>query len=200
MDRKKHSHSSSAHKETFSGHSAFIEPDFFIREATIDDAAIIWQTIYDHREYLRTWLSFVDALKDVADEEAFLNAQLAEPYEERNIVFVIGQEHELCGLIGFVNTDIVNHRTEIGYWLIPEYQGMGVMTRCVRHLCKWAVQERNMNRIQIRCAVGNSSSNAIPQRLGFTLEGTEREGELLADGKYADLNVYSILKREVEFI
>lgn len=180
------------------GHSALIEPDFYIREATLEDAAIIWQTISDNREYLRTWLPFVDGLKDVADEEEFLKNQLAVPYDERSIVFVIGQGHELCGLVGFVTTDNVNHRTEIGYWLIPEYQGRGVMTRCVRHLCRWAVRERGMNRIQIRCAVGNHPSNAVPQRLGFTLEGTERDGELLIDGKYADTNVYSILKREVE--
>lgn len=179
------------------GHSAQITPDFFIREATLDDAAIIWQTIYDNRHYLRTWLAFVDQLKDVGDEEDFLRSQLLMPYDERNIVFVIGQGHELCGLVGFVTTDNINHRTEIGYWLIPEYQGRGVMTRCVRHLCQWAVSERDMNRIQIRCAVGNHPSNAIPRRLGFTLEGTEREGERLASGEYVDTNVYSILRREV---
>lgn len=164
----------------------------------IIDAAIIWQTIYDNRVYLRTWLPFVDGLKEVADEEAFLNEQLALPYADRNIVFVIGQGHELCGLVGFVITDNINHRTEIGYWLIPEYQGRGIMTRCVRHLCEWAVSERGMNSIRIRCAAGNAPSNAIPRRLGFTLEGVEREGELMADGQYVDLNVYSILKREIE--
>lgn len=37
-----------------------------------------------------------------------------------------------------------------------------------------------------------------PACLGFTLEGVEREGELMADGQYVDLNVYSILKREIE--
>ena len=170
------------HKKTETPHSAFIAPDFFIREATLADAAIIWQTIYDNRDYLRVWLPFVDALKDVADEEAFLKQQLSVPYADRSIVFVIGQGHELCGLVGFVTTDNVNHRTEIGYWLIPE----------------WAVRERGMNSIRIRCAVGNAPSNAIPRRLGFTLEGVEREGELLADGRYTDLNVYSILKDEVE--
>lgn len=185
-------------QKTPHGHSALIPPDFFIREATLADAAIIWQTIYDNRDYLRTWLPFVDNLKDVSDEEAFLKQQLSAPYDERNIVFVIGQGHELCGLVGFVNSDFPNHRTEIGYWLIPEYQGRGVMTSCVRHLCQWAVSERGINRIQIRCAVGNQQSNAIPRRLGFTLEGTEREGELLANGSYTDINVYSILKREVE--
>lgn len=180
------------------GYFALIGDDFFIREATLADAAIIWQTIYDNRNYLRIWLPFVDMLKDVADEEAFLASLLAIPYEDRNLVFVIGHGSELCGLVGFVTTDRLNHRTEIGYWLIPEYQGQGVMTRCVRHLCQWATRQRGMNSIRIRCAVGNQPSNAIPQRLGFTLEGREREGELLVTGEYTDLNVYSILKKEVE--
>ena len=72
------------------------------------------------------------------------------------------------------------------------------MTKCVRHLCRIAVEERGMNRIQIRCAVGNIPSNAVPKRLGFTLEGTEREGELLTSGEYVNVNVYSILKKEIE--
>ncbi|WP_289016104.1 GNAT family N-acetyltransferase [uncultured Culturomica sp.] len=42
--------------------------------------------------------------------------------------------------MGFATADNLNCRTETGYWLIPEYQGRGVMTRCVRHLCKWAGQ------------------------------------------------------------
>lgn len=117
-------------KEEAAGHSAFIEPDFLIREVTLADAAVIWRTIDDNRDYLRTWLPFVDTLTGVADEEKFLKSQLSAPYEERNLIFVIAKEAEVCGLIGFVSTDNVNHRTEIGYWLIPRYQGQGLMTRC----------------------------------------------------------------------
>ncbi|WP_298613525.1 GNAT family protein [uncultured Odoribacter sp.] len=185
-------------EKEYQGHFVRIEPDFFLREATLEDAAEIWQTIFENRDDLRTWLPFVDNLREVADEEKFLECQLSVPYEERNIVFVINHGPEICGLIGFVTTDNLNHRTEIGYWLIPKYRGAGLMTRCVRHLCEWAIRERGMNRIQIRCAVGNHPSNAIPQRLNFIFEGTEREGEWLTSGKYADLNVYSILKSEIE--
>ena len=71
------------------------------------------------------------------------------------------------------------------------------MTRAVHHLCLLAFFEKGFNRIQIRCAVGNAASNAIPQRLGFTQEGTERDGELLITGEYTDINVYSILKKEI---
>lgn len=195
---KKQSSCPSALNREETGYSAQIGPDFFIREATLADAAIIWQTIYDNRVYLRTWLPFVDGLKEVADEEAFLNEQLALPYADRNIVFVIGQGHELCGLVGFVITDNINHRTEIGYWLIPEYQGRGIMTRCVRHLCEWAVSERGRTVFVSVVQPEMHLAMPSPRRLGFTLEGVEREGELMADGQYVDLNVYSILKREIE--
>ena len=120
---KKQSSCPSALNREETGYSAQIGPDFFIREATLADAAIIWQTIYDNRVYLRTWLPFVDGLKEVADEEAFLNEQLALPYADRNIVFVIGQGHELCGLVGFVITDNINHRTDDRLLVDPRISG-----------------------------------------------------------------------------
>lgn len=169
-----------------------------IREVTLKDAQKIYEAISSHREYLQEWLPFAATLLSVEEEERFLFSVVRVPREQRNFVYIIEDKKSICGLIGFHFSDWSNHRTEIGYWLLPEYQHRGIMTRCVRHLCRLAVEERGMNRIQIRCAVENIPSNAIPQRLGFRLEGIERDGELMITGKYVDLNVYSILKKEVE--
>lgn len=168
-----------------------------LREATIKDAGIIYQAIESHREYLKTWLPFVVTLHCVADEEAFLALSLSVPYNDRNIVFIIENNNEFCGLIGFVSTDHSNHKTEIGYWLLPEFQGKGIMTQCVSYLCQWSFEYRHMNRIQIRCGLQNHPSNTIPNRLGFKHEGVERNGELLSSGQYTDLNVYSLLRNEI---
>lgn len=173
------------------------DTEVILRTIRLDDAAAIYHVIDSHRQYLSVWLPFIPNIKSVDDEKAFISAVLAEPFEKRSLVFMIEKAGEFCGLIGFVTTDPANHRTEIGYWLLPEYQGQGIMSRSVRTLCEWTVKERNMNRIQIRCAVGNRPSNAIPLRLNFKLEGTERDGELLSSGQYTDINVYSILKDEV---
>lgn len=176
-----------------------ISPDILLREATIEDAAAIYHAIDTHRDYMRTWLPFVDNLKSVTDEEAFLRNILSAPVNRYEPIFGIWNGHnEVCGLIGFHFSDFANHRTEIGYWLLPEYQHRGIMTQCVRRLCQWAVEAKDMKRIQIRCATSNAASNSIPLRLGFQLEGTERAGELLVSGEYADINVYSILKEEAE--
>ena len=141
-----------------------------LREVMLNDAPMIYRAIADHRDYLKTWLPFIANLSE-QDEMDFLSQVLS--------------------------SDFVNHRTEIGYWLLPEYQRQGIMTRSVRTLCRWAVEARLMHRIQIRCAVKNYSSNAIPRRLGFRLEGTERDGELMFSGEYVDTNVYSILDSEI---
>ena len=176
-----------------------ILPDILLREVRIEDAAAIYHAIDTHRDYMRIWLPFVDNLKSVTDEEDFLKSILSAPDDRYEPIFCIWNEHnEICGLIGFHFSDFANHRTEIGYWLLPEYQHRGIMTQCVHRLCRWAIEAKNIKRIQIRCATGNAASNGIPLRLGFQLEGTERAGELLVSGEYADIHVYSILKEELE--
>ncbi len=175
-----------------------IRPDISLREVTIEDATAIYHAIDAHRDYMRTWLPFVDNLKSAADEESFLKGVLSVPADSYEPIFGIwNKQNEICGLVGFHFSDFANHRTEIGYWLLPEYQHQGIMTACVRRLCQWAVEAKDIKRIQIRCATGNTASNGIPVRLGFRLEGTERAGELLASGEYADIHVYSILKEEL---
>lgn len=175
-----------------------IFPDILLREITLKDAAAIYHAIDSHRDYLRTWLPFVDKLHSVADEESFLKSVLSVPQEQYEPIFGIWNDrNELCGLIGFHFSDFANHRTEIGYWLLPEYQHRGIMTASVRRLCQWLVNEKDIKRIQIRCATGNAASNGIPIRLGFHHEGTEQAGELLASGEFTDIHVYSILKEKV---
>jgi ribosomal-protein-serine acetyltransferase len=49
----------------------------------------------------------------------------------------------------------------------------------------------------IKCAVVNERSKAIPERLHFTFEGIEREGQNL-NGEYTDLMVFSMLRKDWE--
>lgn len=88
----------------------------------------------------------------------------ADSYEP--IFGIWNRENEICGLIGFHFSDFANHRTEIGYWLLPEYQHQGIMTDCVRRLCRWAVETKNIKRIQIRCTFCGSNKQRHSHRAG----------------------------------
>lgn len=171
---------------------------YSIREATYTDAEAIYEAIDKNRNDLRVWLPFVDSLRSIADEQTFLQSILEVAYERRDPAFILEKGKEICGLCGIHFSDFTNHRTEIGYWLLPKYRGLGIVTQAVQYLCEWAVRCKGINRVQIRCATSNEPSNAIPQRLGFKFEGTERDGELLSSGQYTDIHVYSILRSEIE--
>lgn len=69
------------------------------------------------------------------------------------------------------------------------------MTKACIAFINHAFSELQLNRVEIRCAVGNTKSRAIPERLGFTNEGTIRDGEWLYD-HFVNHIVYGILAME----
>lgn len=167
---------------------------FRLRPLHVDDALDIFHILKSEQEYLQEWLPFVTETHSIDDTQAFVDYAIDSDDE----VFTLRDNDRLIGLIGFKCTDNENSKTEIGYWLCEAYQHKGIMTKAVMLLCQYAFRTLEMNRIQIKCAVGNTKSSNIPKRLGFTLEGIEREGELFADGSYVDLEIYSLLKREIQ--
>lgn len=173
-----------------------IDESIEMRPLMVSDAADIFEIIDSQRDYLGKWLPFVEFTIKLEDTEKFLHTVVNAPYERFEHVFAIVRNGKLVGIVGFKATDRQNKKTEIGYWLSEKFQKQGIITKSVRQLCKFAFDELDINRIQIKCAVGNTASSNIPKRLGFKFEGIERSGELYSGNKFFDIEVYSILKGE----
>ena len=154
----------------------------------------IFQGIDQNREFLSPWLPFVQQTHSQEDTEAFIRSVLSDATKKEEI-YTIWYENQFAGLIGLKDTDHLNLKTEIGYWMIKKMGGKGIMSQSVERLINYIFSFMNMNRIQIKCGVENDKSSAIPKRLGFQLEGIERDGEKHQDS-YIDLEVYSMLKNE----
>lgn len=179
-------------------HKLSIDEHTYLRALHPIDAAGIFQLIDNQRDYFIEWLPFVADMCSISDSQAAIAGMLYIPDASINPVFSIIHQETFAGMVGFKCTDIDNLRTEIGYWLSQDLQGKGIVTRSVAALCAYAFDTLSIHRIQIKCGVGNTPSNRVPQRLGFTHEGTERDGELLANGEYTDIHVYSLLSSDQE--
>lgn len=166
-----------------------------LREITLNDVPAIFQLIDTNRSHLRQWLPFVDYTKAVADTEAFVKSVTQEG-NTSDLVFVIWHQNQPAGIIGFKSIDLINLKLEVGYWLAEDQQHKGLTVRSCSALTKYAFEQMQMNRIQIKVGVGNVRSSSIPKKLKFTFEGTERDGELLSNGRFHDLEVYSLLRKE----
>lgn len=173
-----------------------VSSEIELRTLAFSDADEIFMTIDRQRTYLGEWLPFVAHTKSVDDVMKFIEHVTNLPEEALDFPFTIRKNNTFVGLIHLKSTDIQNRKTDVGYWLSQDYQGQGIITQSVDKLCAFAFGTLDLNRVELKCGVGNIPSKKIPQRLGFTLEGIERDGELMSDHRFIDLEVYSKLKSD----
>jgi ribosomal-protein-serine acetyltransferase len=162
-----------------------------------DDAAELFRLTEANRAYLRRWLPWVDLVTSEDDSRSFLESVSKQRQDGRGPTFGIVHDGELVGVVGYVPIDRVNRCGEIGYWLAERAQGRGLMTACCRFVVRYGFLTLDLNRIQIAAGVDNLSSRAIPERLGFTLEGVLRGRENLY-GHFIDHALYSLLRSEFD--
>ena len=180
------------HKEMFV-HA--VDDDTTLSMVEMRDADEIFALVEASRMYLREWLPWVDAASSVEDSKAFARASHKQYADGDGFQCCIRYRGKIAGIIGFSRVDWLNKRVEIGYWLDEELQGRGIMTACCRVLVEFAFTEYALHRVEIRVASENQKSRAIPERLGFTCEGTLREAEWLND-HFVDIAVSSMLRRD----
>lgn len=155
----------------------------------------IFKMIETNRQYLKVWLSFVEAIKTPEAAMAFVKGSQQRNREGKEYAFVVVENNEIVGRIGIYKIDQQHKTGEIGYWLIENKQGKGLMTQCCKALVGFCFGNLQLNRIEIRCGTGNLKSKSIPERLNFKREGIMRQGEFLND-HFNDLYIYSLLKSE----
>ncbi|MGQ1786995.1 MULTISPECIES: GNAT family N-acetyltransferase [unclassified Saccharicrinis] len=175
--------------------SILINGNISLRPVLISDAQNIFDIVDAQRAYLGEWLPFVRFTVNTEDTLSFVRKVIKAAENEEEYVYVIEFKGKLAGLINLRIMSHVNRIADIGYWLSLRFQKNGIVSNCVIALCNHAFNHLHLNRIQIRCGMGNMPSKKVPLRLGFTFEGIIREGELL-NGGYIDLEIYSLLKKE----
>jgi ribosomal-protein-serine acetyltransferase len=172
-----------------------LDNDTYLKLLTYEDSEELFTLTNSCRKYLRKWLPWVDFTTSVEDSNSFIQLAMSKSSTNNGFETGIWYKEKFAGVIGFHSVDWSNKKTTIGYWLGEPFQGNGIMTKACAAYVNYAFNELNLNRVEIRCAVENSKSRAIPERLGFTNEGTAREAEWLSD-HFVDHIVYGLLVRD----
>jgi ribosomal-protein-serine acetyltransferase len=172
-----------------------IRPDITLRPLTPLDAGRLFAHMERNREHLREWLDEADIVLTEDDARHWLEKASEQAVAGRGIFGGLFAGEELIGTAGFHHLDREDGTVEIGYWLGESSVGQGIMSDAVKALVRYAFEELRLNKVEIVCPELNDRSRAIPERLGFTLEGTRREAMMLRSWPH-DLCHYGLLVSE----
>ena len=167
-------------------------PEVSLRLLTEVDAEVLFKLVDQNRSYLRQWLPWLDASTKIEHTREFIKGTVKRFEESAGFVCAINFHSSIVGVIGHNAIDKDNRISYPGYWLSESHTGRGIMTCAMRSLIEHSFTELNLNRIDIRVAVGNKKSQAIPDRLGFSKEGVIRQAEQLY-GRFVDHTVNGLL-------
>ena len=161
-------------------------------------AGELFELVHKNRDFLKQWLPWLDTVTKPSDTKEFIETQLLRFQKGEALHVTIFHRDKISGVLGYDQIDQTNGIGHMGYWQAQEYNGKGIMTKSVKNLIKLGFQYYSLNRIEIRCAVNNLKSRAIPERLGFQQEGTIRRALKVYD-KHLDHVVYGLLRQESRF-
>jgi ribosomal-protein-serine acetyltransferase len=174
-----------------------INDRIFLEQLDHSHAAKLLETVNANRHHLREWLPWVDHMLTVANFEKYIEQSEKRTADGQEIGYVIMEGEEIIGRIGIYNIDPQHRNCSFGYWLSTSHEGKGIITQSCKKLFYYCFGELEMNRIEIRCGIGNEKSAAIPKRLGFKKEGVLRQAEFV-NTRFIDLEVFALLKEEWE--
>jgi RimJ/RimL family protein N-acetyltransferase len=101
---------------------------------------------------------------------------------------------ELLGSIGYFSPQ--EGVGEVGYWIAAAARGRGVAVSAVRLVVSWALEARELRRIQIHTLPGNEASERVAEKAGFTREGVLRSYAVMK-GQVTDITMFSLLPGEL---
>lgn len=83
-----------------------------------------------------------------------------------------------------------HQKAEIGFWLLTEFLGQGIMTEVMPIICNYGFRNLGLHRIEGLVETDNLNCKNAMKKLDFKHEGTMRDCEI-KNGKFISLDIYA---------
>ena len=85
---------------------------------------------------------------------------------------------------------------DVGYWLAPEGRGRGAMTRALVLVSRYALDEREIESLELYTLPDNVASQRVAERAGYRREGSRPQHIFRRDGSLSDAHRYVLRRAE----
>jgi ribosomal-protein-alanine N-acetyltransferase len=163
---------------------------FTLRQFTDDDLGNVYQGL-SHPDVIRYYGVSFDSLEATKEQMEWFKDLEA---EEKGIWWaIVSKDRQIFyGAGGLNSLDKANHKAEIGFWLLPEYWGQGIMKEAMPRICDYAFTRLGLHRIEGFVDSQNKNCKNGLAKLDFHYEGTMRDCEH-KNGEYISIDIYACI-------
>ncbi|MBL0191641.1 MAG: GNAT family N-acetyltransferase [Saprospiraceae bacterium] len=134
--------------------------------------------------------------KNESEVREFLQMVRKQWIENLCITWVIAYKlsQKAIGVISLWNLEKDHHRGEIGYGILPEHFGKGIMSEVLPRVLQFGFENIKLHSIAANTNPANDASIKVLLKNGFIQEGLFHEN-FYFDGRYTDTAAFSLLSR-----
>ena len=151
----------------------------------------MFNVIHRNREQLAEFLPWPDKIKSVQDQVSYI--KMSNESWKQKALFDYGiyqlTDQRFIGNISAHSIDWRNSRCELGYWIVKEFAGKGLISEAVQ-LIEAECFRLGFHRIEIRCSSRNEKSAIVALRNKYILEGYLKD-ETIENGEYRDTFIFA---------
>ncbi len=147
------------------------------------------------RDFINQYIPFGANATDVDSARELLQSYAEKRAADTGSLHGLWLGGKLVGGVLFLLFDAERGTCEVGCWLEPAGAGRGLVTRAMRVLIDWAVDERGIHRVEWQASSANEPSVNVARRLGMSRDGVLRETYPYRGVRH-DLEVWSVLAPE----
>ncbi|SDG10451.1 ribosomal-protein-alanine N-acetyltransferase [Pedobacter terrae] len=97
------------------------------------------------------------------------------------------------GGIGLNDLNKSDQKAEIGFWLLPEHWGKGIVKEVANPICNYAFENLGLRKIEAMVETENENSKKVLKKIGFDYQETLKGYEIKNDESIS-LEIYIKLK------
>ncbi|MFW6257335.1 MAG: GNAT family N-acetyltransferase [Prolixibacteraceae bacterium] len=174
-----------------------IETDrFTLRQFTDDDLENVFSGL-SNPEVTKYYGVRFDSLKATEEQmDWFKNLE----NENKGIWWAIGSKDDkiFYGACGFNDLDKQNRKAEVGFWLLPDHWGKGIMTEVMPLICEFGIKNLSLHRIEGFVDSENEKCKKALARLEFNYEGTMVDCEIKNE-RFVSIDIYARITSTVSW-
>jgi len=135
--------------------------------------------------------------KSVEDAESFIR-KITKGINQNQLVYwgiTLKVDDSLIGTVCLWNISTENHRAELGYELMPEFQGQGLMQEALTRVIDYAFKTLRFHTLEANVNPDNKKSVKLLEKNDFAREAYFKENYFY-EGEFLDTLIYSKINPE----